>query len=136
MAPRCTGMCSACMTIWPCASNSAQEASRRSLMLAEWAALTSTAPISSHAARSAPETTRSVIGSTPIALQADRARLEHRAGPPGRHGERGLRQLDQRRAAQLRAGPGLAGEHGRLVVLAAEAHAARGAPGAGRRGAG
>ena len=57
-------MCSACMTIWASASNSAHDASRRSLMLAEWAALTSTAPISSQAARSAPETTRSVIGST------------------------------------------------------------------------
>jgi hypothetical protein len=64
IAPRCTGMCSACMTICAPASNSAQEASRRSLMFALWAALTSTAPISSQAARSAPDTTRSVIGST------------------------------------------------------------------------
>src|SRR5205085_1039811 len=54
IAPRCTGMCSACITISPRALNSAVEASRRSLMLAECAAPTSTAPISSHAACSAP----------------------------------------------------------------------------------
>ena len=37
IAPRCTGMCSACMTISPPASNSAVEQSRRSLMFAECA---------------------------------------------------------------------------------------------------
>ena len=51
MAPRCTGMCSACITIRPPASNRAVEASRRSLMLAECAERTSTTPISSQAAR-------------------------------------------------------------------------------------
>ena len=50
-------MCSACITISPAASNSAVEASRRSLMLAEWAARTSAAPISSQTARSAPAST-------------------------------------------------------------------------------
>ena len=50
-------MCSACMTISPSASKSAVEASRRSLMLAECAERTSTAPISSHAARNAPSIT-------------------------------------------------------------------------------
>ena len=35
MAPRCTGMCSACATITPFASNSAVEQSRRSLMFEE-----------------------------------------------------------------------------------------------------
>ncbi len=63
MAPRCTGMCSACMTIRPSASNRAVEASRRSLMLAEWAERTSTTPISSQAARSAPSITCSSIAS-------------------------------------------------------------------------
>src|SRR6478736_9246806 len=101
-------MCSACMTIWPSASNSAQDASRRSLMLAEWAALTRTAPISSQAARRAPDTTRSVIGSTAIALQPDRAGLEHHARPAERHRERRLRQLDQRRTGDLRTRLGLA----------------------------
>ena len=57
IAPRCTGMCSACMTIRPLASNRAVDASRRSLMLAECAARTSTTPISSHAARRAPTST-------------------------------------------------------------------------------
>ena len=47
-------MCSACITISPCGSNSAVEASRRSLMLAECAARISTAPISSQIACSAP----------------------------------------------------------------------------------
>ena len=56
-------MCSACMTISPFASNSAVDASRRSLMLAEWAERMSTAPISSHTARSAPVRTWSSTGS-------------------------------------------------------------------------
>ena len=33
MAPRCTGMCAACATIPPCASNTAHEKSSRSLIL-------------------------------------------------------------------------------------------------------
>ena len=66
IAPRCTGMCSACITISPRASNRAVEASRRSLMLAEWAARTSTAPISWQAARSAPVSTCRVMGSSSV----------------------------------------------------------------------
>ena len=66
IAPRCTGMCSACITICPSASNSAVEASRRSLMLAEWAERISTAPISSQAACSAPLITCSSIGSSAL----------------------------------------------------------------------
>ncbi len=50
-------MCSACMIIRAPASNSAVEQSRRSLMFAECEERTSTAPISSQAARSAPLTT-------------------------------------------------------------------------------
>ena len=85
IAPRWTGMCSACMTIAASASNSAHEQSRRSLMLAEWAALTSTAPISSQAARSAP-------GDAPrqrdrvhahSALQPDRAAPRRSPRQPG-----------------------------------------------------
>ena len=53
IAPRCTGMCSAWATIRPAASKIAVEQSRRSLMFAENAARTSTAPISSAIARSA-----------------------------------------------------------------------------------
>ena len=52
IAPRCTGMCSACAIIRPASSNTAVEQSRRSLMLAENAERISTAPISSATARS------------------------------------------------------------------------------------
>src|SRR3954462_5593450 len=64
MAPRCTGMCSACMTISPAGADSAVEQSRRSLMLAECALRTSAAPISSQAALSAPLTTWSSTASS------------------------------------------------------------------------
>ena len=53
IAPRWTGMCSAWAIIRPRSSNSAVEQSRRSLMFAEKAERTSTAPISSATARSA-----------------------------------------------------------------------------------
>ena len=52
--PRCTGMCSACMTIRRRRRTARVEQSRRSLMFAECALRISTAPISSQAARSAP----------------------------------------------------------------------------------
>ena len=65
IAPRWTGMCSACVTIRPPSSNSAVEQSRRSLMLAENAERTSTAPISSAIARSEAPITWSSIGITP-----------------------------------------------------------------------
>ena len=51
IAPRWTGMCSACTTIRPRSSKSAVEQSRRSLMFAEKAERTRTAPISSAIAR-------------------------------------------------------------------------------------
>ena len=72
-------MCSACMTICPSASNSAVEASRRSLMFDECAERISTAPISSQAARSAPvddlQLDRVERRSAPRGAQADRAVL-------------------------------------------------------------
>src|SRR2546426_485587 len=51
IAPRWTGMCSACAIILPRSSKSAVEQSRRSLMFAEKAERTRTAPISSAVAR-------------------------------------------------------------------------------------
>ena len=47
IAPRWTGMCSACAIMRPRSSNSAVEQSRRSLMLAENEERIRTAPISS-----------------------------------------------------------------------------------------
>ena len=96
-------MCSACMTISPLASNRAVEASRRSLMFAECAERTSTAPISSHAARSAPTITWSVTG-----IHAAQRSITTRpaagmsAAPAGRHHERRPGQLDDRRAVHAR----------------------------------
>ena len=57
IAPRWTGMCSACAIMRPSTSNSPVEQSRRSLMLAEWAARISPAPISSATPRSADAST-------------------------------------------------------------------------------
>src|SRR3954449_4045588 len=93
-------MCSACMTIWPAASNRPVEASRRSFTLAEWAERTSTTPISSHAARSAPTITWSVTGSMSAALHPEAAARRAR-GPAGRHDHRGLGQLDDRGPGEL-----------------------------------
>ena len=45
--PRCTGMCGALAMSWPCASKSAQEKSRRSLMFTELAVFASVTPICS-----------------------------------------------------------------------------------------
>ena len=64
IAPRCTGMCSACAIIRPAASNSAAEQSRRSLMFEEYAPRTSTVPISSAIPASALRSTDRVMGST------------------------------------------------------------------------
>src|SRR3954453_18060332 len=118
-------MCSACMTIRPWWSNSAVEASRRSLMLAEWALRTSTTPISSHAARRAPSMTWSVTGSmSAIAYALDHQRPVFRgaAAPAGRHDQRGLGQFDDRRALYLaRRAP----VHRRVVLLAVEVRPAR-----------
>ena len=57
MAPRWTGMCSACATMRPRSSKSAVEQSRRSLMFAENADRINAAPISSATPRSACPTT-------------------------------------------------------------------------------
>src|ERR1051326_8132908 len=62
--PRCTGTCSACATSCACASNTAQEASMRSLMFGEKEVRFRTAPISSAVASSALRSTSSVTGST------------------------------------------------------------------------
>ncbi len=128
-------MCSACITISPAGSNSAVEASRRSLMLAEWAERISTAPISSQVARSAPTTTCSWTGSSavtrPLALarQLDAAALQHRAAPAGRHQQRRLGQLADGRPVQLQPRRQRAAPDGQLDLRAAEAAARR--PGAG-----
>ena len=62
IAPRWTGMCSACAIMRPRSSKSAVEQSRRSLMLAENAERISTAPISSATERSAlPRTWSSIF---------------------------------------------------------------------------
>src|SRR5256885_12455476 len=61
--PRCTGTCSACATSCALASNTAQEASMRSLMLGENEVRFRTAPISSAVASSALRSTSSVTGS-------------------------------------------------------------------------
>ena len=71
-------MCSACMTICPSASNSAVEASRRSLMFEECAERISTTPISSQAARSAPVSTCSSIGSSIAQPRRRASRLQQR----------------------------------------------------------
>src|SRR4051812_12956985 len=115
-------MCSACMTIWPSGSNSPVEASRRSLMLAEWAERTSTAPISSQAARSPPSITWRVIGSSTL----DNHRVAARLGGPARgHHERGAGQLEDRRPLDV--GAALA-EHLSVMLVVAEAHRAGAAP--------
>src|SRR5215217_441812 len=119
MAPRWTGMCSACMTIWPWASNSAVEASRRSLMLAEWALRTSTTPISSQAARSAPSITWSVTGSMSRSATLDHQRsvLGRPSAPARRDDQRRLGQLDDGRAGDLVGG---AAVDARIVLVGLE----------------
>src|SRR5437764_1301965 len=62
--PRCTGTCSAWATSCACASNTAQEASMRSLIFGEKEVRFRTAPISSAVASSALRRTSSVTGST------------------------------------------------------------------------
>ena len=82
IAPRCTGMCSACVTIRPRWSNRAVEQSRRSLMLAENAERMRTAPISSAMARSDAPITWSSMGIIPSSGgRASRARRCRRPSP-------------------------------------------------------
>src|SRR3954470_13542142 len=105
IAPRWTGMCSACMTISPWASKSAVEQSWRSLMLAECALRMSTAPISSQAARSAPVATCRAMGSRSATAQDHRPGRVAAPAPAVRHDERRLGQGDDRRPGD---GPGVA----------------------------
>ena len=115
-------MCSACITIAPSASNSAVDASRRSLMLAECAERTSTAPISSQAARRAPSITWSVTGS----MRLTRALQHHGVGAGRRRASRAAPPASSRRSSNT-AGPvqpRLAGaEHARLALVAGEPRA-------------
>src|SRR5262245_57213443 len=87
IAPRCTGMCAACATIWPRASNTAHERSRRSRMLGERLERTSAAPISSATELSSELKIDSTTGSTAI------------SGPPGP--ERSSRSLDNEVAPRV-----------------------------------
>src|SRR4051794_3862090 len=111
-------MCSACMTMRPRSSNRAVEASRRSLMFAEWAERTSTAPISSQAARSSPSITWRVMASSTLNHHRVAAGLR---APARRHHQGGARELEDRGALGL--GLALPVELG-LVLLVAEAHRA------------
>src|SRR5262249_53132337 len=113
-------MCSACITISPAASNSAVEASRRSLMLAECAERISTAPISSQPARSAPATTCSSTGSIALRPDVDRAGVVDLAGPAGRDEQRRLGELDHRGPGERRARTWRAAVHPQLDPLTVE----------------
>src|SRR4051794_1801100 len=79
--PRCTGTCSACATSCALASNTAQEASMRSLMFGENEVRFSTAPISSAVASSALRSTSSVTGSTVLRWVRSRAGTSFILGP-------------------------------------------------------
>ena len=127
MDPRCTGMCSACITSSAFASKRAVEQSRRSLMLGEWAARTSTAPISSQIALSPPLRTWSpigskageVIGSRRRSPRSCRGRRRSPASPPGRE-QRRLRQLEHARALGLESDRRFAHDHVDVSPVAPE----------------
>ena len=107
----------------PSLSNSAVEASRRSLMLAECAARTSTAPISSQTARMPPSSTCSVTGSRPRLTPAPATSVPCSSTvprPAGRHDGRRLRQLPDRRARAALARHGGAAQHRGLEPAAVE----------------
>ena len=106
-------MCSACITSSPAGSNSAVEQSRRSLMFAECAARTSTAPISSHAARSAPVVTCSSTGS----IEHHRSRVVDAPAPPGRHRDGRLRQREYRGTRDVEAGRQVAADERRRALI-------------------
>ena len=121
IAPRWTGMCSACATIRPCSSNSAVEQSCRSLMFAENAPRISTAPISSAIETSwAPITCSSTGIMRPVRAVAFRWRRSRppsptapsttrpRARPAGARGRRARGPLQLERRARSRLG----GPHG------------------------
>ena len=127
-------MCSACITISPAASKSAVEQSRRSLMLAEWEARISTAPISSQAACSEPIRTWREIGSRLIRGWRRSSRPDRPRRPIRWEDEGGLGKLEDRRALGRGSGGGLAAQHLRLDPLAAEARPARASRQPGLRG--
>ena len=100
IAPRWTGMCSACAIIRPRSSNRAVEQSRRSLMFAENAERTSAAPISSAIARSRQPR---IWSSTFIRLPVrPRARVRVRPGARRAAGGRDRRDRLQRRSSPAR----------------------------------
>ena len=122
-----TGMCSACATIRPRASNTAVEQSRRSLMLAECAARTSAAPISSATPESAADITRRVAGS--IIAEAPTRRRRNapasrrpptawRLPSPPPEGPRTTGRLQRRRHLEPRYRDGGGGPHRHQLDLA------------------
>ena len=108
IAPRCTGMCSACATIRPRASKSAAEQSRRSLMFDEYALRTSTVPISSATPQSARAITARVTGPS-ARPQDERAAASSSPSQPGAHEAGRLGQLDDRRPRDTRPRPSARG---------------------------
>ena len=126
--PRCTGMCSACMTNSPPGSNRAVEQSRRSLMFGEWAERIRTAPISSQTARSRPTWTPRLIGSRLTAaphLGDHRSVLVHLSRPARGQNQGRLRQLEHGRPLEGIAGRRLAASDQGVVPLIAEVDAPR-----------
>ncbi len=99
IAPRCTGMCSACAIMRPRSSKSPVEQSRRSLMFAENAERTSTAPISSAIARrSEPR----ICSSTTMAPSRCASRPLRMTTPKRDAVERGRRGRPRRRSSLAR----------------------------------
>src|SRR2546422_5200593 len=92
--PRWTGMCSACATIRPSASKSAQLASIRSLMFGEYAVLRRAIPISSGTNATAFWRTSSSEAPTSGRLQLEDAVPHNLERPVGRDDGRGLVLLD------------------------------------------
>src|SRR5215469_15950307 len=97
IAPRWTGMCSACAIIRPRSSNSAVEQSRRSLMFAEKEERIRTAPISSAIDRSVAPITWSSIGAITSLTRHHPAGTIPSPLPPGGNPQRRAVKLDQGR---------------------------------------
>src|SRR3954463_4735832 len=127
IAPRWTGMCSACAIIRPRSSNSAVEQSRRSLIFAENEERIRTAPISSAIDRSDAPTTCSSIGAMTSLTRHDPAGTIPNPLPPGGNPQGRPVQLDQGRTGralllaarqlQLRARHDLGGADGHQLDL-------------------
>src|ERR1043166_1178688 len=98
IAPRCTGMCSACAIIRPRSSNSAVEQSRRSLMLAEKEERMRTAPISSAIDLSDAPITWSWIAAFASLTRHDPAGTIPNPHPPGGNPEGRALEFDELRA--------------------------------------